>query len=127
MAPAMSSSSLAAVTLKLVKNTDCEQRVRETPRPPARAVLLAAGEPPALKAAEAVIARVLAELKMEYGTKETSLSVRLEFDGESAGSRFGDDDARRLLSLLSLLPHGVLKMSHDLEGLVSERRFCFRA
>lgn len=62
----------------------------------------------------------MADLKLEFGTKEDSLSVDFEGTGDAAGLCLGEGGARRLLSLLSLLPHGVLKMSHDLDGLVSE-------
>lgn len=69
---------------------------------------------------------MLAHLKLEYGTKEAFLSVRLEGTGDAVGageaSSIEEGGVRRLLSLLSLLPHGVVKMSHDLEGLV---RFFF--
>lgn len=79
-----------------------------------------------MKTAQDVVDRVLAELMSEFGTKEASISARLE---EGLGvelveeakeiSCLRHEGARQLLSLLTLLPHGVLKMSHDLEGLVS--------
>lgn len=66
---------------------------------------------------------------MEFGTKEVSLSVGFDksADGlvEAENKCLDNDAARRLLSLLGLLPHGVIKMSHDLEGLVSDACFCF--
>ena len=56
---------------------------------------------------------------MEFGTKEPSLSVEVRGDGGTAEVCLGKGAARRLLSLLDLLPHGVVKISHDVEGLVS--------
>lgn len=64
--------------------------------------------------------KVLSELKMEYGTKEASLTAHIkESDGE-AGACLARGSAQQFLTLLELLPHGVIKISHDLEGLVSE-------
>lgn len=79
--------------------------------------------------AQETVARVLSELKLEFG-KEKSLSAHLDEGTEDVarGKETGGvlrclehEGARRLLSLLQLLPHGVVKMSHDLEGLVSPR------
>lgn len=92
------------------------------PREAIANVLLPRGNTAARDAAAAAVARVLAHLKLEYGTKEAFLSVRLEGTGDAVGageaSSIEEGGVRRLLSLLSLLPHGVVKMSHDLEGLV---------
>lgn len=84
------------------------------------------GKQEAEKAAQDIVTRVAGDLKLEFGTKEASFSARLEptneVEAESGELKcLGKDDARRLLSLLGLLPHGVVKMSHDLEGLVSRR------
>lgn len=56
---------------------------------------------------------------MEFGTKEPSLSVQIRENEEAVGVCLGKGAAQRLLSLLELLPHGVMKISHDVEGLVS--------
>ena len=77
------------------------------------------GEASAFETAKDSIARVSSDLRSEFGTKEASLSVLFESVGGGEGSCLRNDVTRRLLSLLSLLPHGALKMSHDLEGLVS--------
>lgn len=69
--------------------------------------------------AEETIARVFSDLKLEFGTKEAFLSVHFESIGGVEERCIHSEAARRLLSLLSLLPHGALKMSHDLDGLVS--------
>lgn len=73
----------------------------------------------AVTAVEETVARVFSDLKLEFGTKEASLSVLFERIEGVEERYLRDEAARRLLSLLSLLPHGALKMSHDLEGLVS--------
>lgn len=57
---------------------------------------------------------------MEFGTKEPSLSVQVRGNGGPAEEVcLGEGATQRLLSLLDLLPHGVMKISHDVEGLVS--------
>lgn len=81
-----------------------------------------AGDSDALEAAEEIAGDILGDLKMEYGTKEPSmtLQIRKDADDDAAAVETCLDAgaARRLLSLLSLLPHGVMKISHDVEGLV---------
>lgn len=64
---------------------------------------------------------MVSELRFEFGRKDTMLSVRFgEEATETAYSTCLSEEGRhRLLSLLQLLPHGVVKMSHDLPGLVS--------
>lgn len=79
------------------------------------------GDSAALKAAEETAGGVLGDLKMEFGTKEPSLSVRVRGTEEPAEVCVGKGATHRLLSLLDLLPHGVMKISHDVEGLVSRR------
>lgn len=76
------------------------------------------GDSAALKAAEETAGHVLGDLKMEFGTKEPSLSVRVRGTEEPAELCLGKGATHRLLSLLDLLPHGVMKISHDVEGLV---------
>lgn len=73
----------------------------------------------AVTAAEETIARVFSDLKLEFGTKEASFSVHFESIEAVEKICIHSEATRRLLSLLSILPHGALKMSHDLEGLVS--------
>lgn len=77
------------------------------------------GDPAALKAVEETAGHILGDLKMEFGTKEPSLSVRVQGNEKPAEVCLGKGAAQRLLSLLDLLPHGVMKISHDVEGLVS--------
>ena len=65
------------------------------------------------------MAKVLSDLKMEFGTKEASLTAHVEQDDRGMEACLARSSAQRFLTLLELLPHGVIKMSHDLEGLVS--------
>lgn len=82
-------------------------------------VFFFAGDSDALKAAEEIARAILGDLKLEFGTKEPSMAVQVRKDADAAaGTCLGAGAARRLLSLLELLPHGVVKISHDVEGLV---------
>lgn len=83
----------------------------------ASAALLCA-DAAAAEAARAAVAARAAELAEEYGTLETGLAVAVEV-GEPAGAEpLAPESTERLLSLLALLPHGALKYSHAIEGLV---------
>ena len=62
---------------------------------------------------------MLSELKMEFGTKEASLTAHIKEDDGETEACLAKGSAQQFLTLLELLPHGVIKMSHDLEGLVS--------
>ncbi|CAN0563159.1 unnamed protein product, partial [Ectocarpus sp. 12 AP-2014] len=89
------------------------------PREAFATILLPKGDSDALKAAEEIAGAILGDLKMEFGTKEPSMAVQVRKDADAAvGTCLGAGAARRLLSLLELLPHGVVKISHDVEGLV---------
>lgn len=84
--------------------------------------LRVAGDAHALDSAQRSVERTRKQLESEFGKKEASLSVRMQ---EGSGNGLWDGScslrmefAERLLAMLSLLPHGVLKMSHDLKGLV---------
>ncbi|CAM9513569.1 unnamed protein product [Pylaiella littoralis] len=88
------------------------------PREAFATVLLPKGDPAALKAAEQTAGDIFGDLKMEFGTKEPSLSVQIRGNEEAVEVCLGKGAAQRLLSLLELLPHGVMKISHDVEGLV---------
>jgi len=59
-------------------------------------------------------------LRDEFGVLETkmAISVVAEEEAENKHLAFSPDDASRILATLRALPHGVIKMSHALEGLV---------
>ncbi|GIL81736.1 hypothetical protein Vretimale_1325 [Volvox reticuliferus] len=88
----------------------------------ASAVLLIAEDKQATVAA--AVESLLKELRTEYGTIETGLSLTLTPAGGGDSSAaapttaVAPGDAERLLSLLRGLPHGPLKFSHAVPGLV---------
>lgn len=77
--------------------------------------------PPGRRAAfiEAV-EKEMAGIKEEYRPVEPDLRFEISdaADTRAAQSVWTEDLGRRVLLLLNVLPHGVLAMSHDIEGLV---------
>lgn len=77
-------------------------------------------------AVQAVVAQQLEGLHAQYGLFEKGLSMSagpIAYTNGAGplaapGQCLSDEGAQRLLALLLLLPHGVLKMSHAVEGLV---------
>mmetsp|Transcript_9352 Transcript_9352/g.27239 ORF Transcript_9352/g.27239 Transcript_9352/m.27239 type:complete len:554 (+) Transcript_9352:20-1681(+) len=75
-------------------------------------------------AVEASVAQSAAALREEYGLLETKATMSLrtsptECSGPTDGAApLTSDSARRLLDVILALPHGPLKMSHAVEGLV---------
>ncbi|EIE18888.1 aminoacyl-histidine dipeptidase [Coccomyxa subellipsoidea C-169] len=70
-------------------------------------------------AASAVTDQYADALKKEYGALETQLSVSLsESSSPAPGQVLSSDSASKLLTLLLTLPHGVIKYSHTVPGLV---------
>lgn len=67
-----------------------------------------------------VITRVEADAKAEYGSLETGLTIKCEFSEGFTDEEcpLSQDSAHRLVTLLLGLPHGVLKYSHSVPGLV---------
>eukprot|EP00208_Stichococcus_sp_RCC1054_P000030 CAMPEP_0206143220 /NCGR_PEP_ID=MMETSP1473-20131121/19682_1 /ASSEMBLY_ACC=CAM_ASM_001109 /TAXON_ID=1461547 /ORGANISM="Stichococcus sp, Strain RCC1054" /LENGTH=503 /DNA_ID=CAMNT_0053538521 /DNA_START=190 /DNA_END=1701 /DNA_ORIENTATION=- len=86
----------------------------------ASAVVLVPSE--GVQAAQQAVADQLANFKQEYGLFEGGLSVRAErVDGAPGGGPsqvLTASAVDRLLGVLAALPHGVVKMSHAVEGLV---------
>ena len=86
-------------------------------------MLDACAQVPASEASAAVEAvnRVSQALKQEYGGLEQAMEVSV---GQSQGpvpeEALSSDSAQRLLTLLLMLPHGVLKYSHTVPGRLSE-------
>lgn len=109
------------------RDLTCQAVYFEVTRPPAPIVTenkkmpsSYSGDSAALDAAKETASDIFDELKMEFGTKEPSLQVQIREDNDAeVGVCLGEGAARRLLALLELLPHGVMKISHDVEGLVS--------
>lgn len=73
-----------------------------------------------VQAAQQAVADQLANFKQEYGLFEGGLSVRAErVDGAPGGGPsqvLTASAVDRLLGVLAALPHGVVKMSHAVEG-----------
>lgn len=71
-----------------------------------------------LAAACATVAAAEADFRREYGHREGGLSVHAVCDVPAPAAVLAPADAGRLLTLLLALPHGVLKYSHVVPGLV---------
>jgi dipeptidase D len=73
-----------------------------------------------LDALQAVIDEMKGEFEAEYGSIDPDLAVIVEQPDDSEEMRevFNQHARDRLLHLLRTLPHGVLSMSRDVEGLV---------
>jgi len=85
----------------------------------ASAALLVPGGAPAEAAAAAVVAAAAAAYAQEYGTLEKGLSLALSpAAGGGPPTCLPPADAARLLALVRGLPHGALKASHAVPGLV---------
>jgi dipeptidase D len=65
-----------------------------------------------------VVARLAADLAQEYGNLEIGLRVEAVTSATAPTAVLAPADAQRLLGLLLTLPHGVLKMSDSVDGLV---------
>ena len=57
-----------------------------------------------------------AEFKDQFGLKETLLSIKLQPHSDAVPDVLTAESSESLLSLLLLVPHGVAKMSHAVEG-----------
>lgn len=79
------------------------------------------GDPSSLPRVRAVVAAIEADLKREFGRIDPDLVLELIAEPEPdvhAAAYLSEDSAHRLLDLLLVLPNGVLKMSHEVPGLV---------
>ncbi|MCD6497365.1 MAG: aminoacyl-histidine dipeptidase [Deltaproteobacteria bacterium] len=68
--------------------------------------------------AETIVAEQQAEFAHEFVTKDPDVKVSLEWEDRPSKTRWTDDVTTRVIDVLSALPHGVLGMSRDLEGIV---------
>lgn len=69
-------------------------------------------------AAAALVASRASELTAEYGSLEKDMAIGLSPAGGAPAACLAPADAERLLALLTALPHGALKYSHTVPGLV---------
>lgn len=77
-------------------------------------------DPGSLSQARASVSAVEADLRAEFGRVDPGLELQLaaEPQQEEGPAPLSEDSASRLLDLLGGLPYGVLKMSHEVPGLV---------
>ena len=68
--------------------------------------------------AQIIVSRRSDALSKEFGSMETNLQVNLSGLNDSPDKTLTKDSQTKIISLLRTLPHGVLKYSHDVEGLV---------
>ena len=68
--------------------------------------------------AQIIVSRRSDALSKEFGSMETNLRVNLSGLNDSPDKTLTKDSQTKIISLLRTLPHGVLKYSHDVEGLV---------
>jgi dipeptidase D len=72
-----------------------------------------------LEAARDAVERIGAKLKAENATVDPGLSISMtNLPGKKAGKVIGKSLQKRLLQTITAMPHGVVKMSPDLPGLV---------
>ncbi|MFH0794857.1 MAG: aminoacyl-histidine dipeptidase, partial [bacterium] len=75
--------------------------------------------PAELKKAHIIVDRVESELKKEFEKTDKGLTIRLaEAPVETSALVFAGRSAQVVLDLISALPHGVQRMSSEIEGLV---------
>ncbi len=60
----------------------------------------------------------LKEIEFEYKAVEEAIKLKIEPDNKTGGQPLDKDSRDRLLALLYGLPHGVVAMSQEIEGLV---------
>ena len=68
--------------------------------------------------ARGVIENCAKEFALEYGTLEKDLGVSIASPQQKHGCMLSKEDENNLINLLLLLPHGVIKKSHDVADLV---------
>jgi dipeptidase D len=74
-------------------------------------------EPDHADRVEAVAAEMLATFTAEYGELEPGLQVSLR-SADRPGDCLTDESAIRVIDLFSAMPHGVMRMSAQVDGLV---------
>mmetsp|Transcript_90345 Transcript_90345/g.279478 ORF Transcript_90345/g.279478 Transcript_90345/m.279478 type:complete len:531 (+) Transcript_90345:50-1642(+) len=87
---------------------------------PREGVVLVGIDPARLPQAQAAVRGIEADLRAEFGRVDPGLELQLGAEPqEGAGLRpLSEESASQLLDLLDGLPYGVLKMSHEVPGLV---------
>lgn len=106
----------AAPGARLVSVSGGDKR-NAIPRECRASIILPQGQVDAFKS---VVAQIASELKSEYGSKEPELYINVETNTQTSATSpvLTPQDTTRLLTLLLTLPHGVIKYSHSVPGLV---------
>jgi dipeptidase D len=84
---------------------------------PREASAVVAFDKEALKHFEAEIAKISNEIRVEFSTVESALTITLH-DASSSGSAVDHAELLKVLNTLYSVPNGVYRMSPDIEGLV---------
>ena len=74
-----------------------------------------------IETAKERIASVRKEIMREYGLCEKSLDIRLDLSVSQISTRataLCEGDQKKVLALINLIPHGPIKFSHSIPGLV---------
>lgn len=112
------SSILAAIPEARLVAIDGGDKDNAIPREASATLWLPSSD--AASVADALLAKKRGALKEQYGVLETHVDVTFAPWAPPAPSQmaFSRADSMRMVSALHLLPNGVLKMSHAVEGLV---------
>lgn len=78
-------------------------------------------------AVTAAVQQMEEALKAEYGLLETGLSITLLPADKAPARTLTEDSAQKVVTLLTSLPHGVVKYSHQVPGLYSSAIFVLKA
>jgi dipeptidase D len=71
-----------------------------------------------IEAAKERIASAKKEIMNEYGVCEKLLDIGLDLSATTTTDPLCEDDQRKVLALMNLIPHGPIKFSHSIPGLV---------
>ncbi len=74
--------------------------------------------PESVSDAQNSVANIAKALKNEFGTMEPNFDIKFTGSSELPDKCLSDSSQMELIGLLRTLPHGVLKYSHDVQGLV---------
>jgi len=74
--------------------------------------------PEAMADAQIIVSKREQGLNKEFGSKEKNLKINFAGLDDSPDKTLTEDSQTALVGLLRTIPHGVLKYSHDVEGLV---------
>ncbi len=113
---------LASILDALQNSTDCRvvsmqggDKHNAIPREAFATVLIS---PEAMADAQIIVSKREQGLNKEFGSKEKNLKISFAGLDDSPEKTLTEESQTALVGLLRTIPHGVLKYSHDVEGLV---------